>query len=202
MHTTTESASAAAEQILSEMTMPDGIQAEVLASDVAMAPPGHVAYLVAWGPATFTCPGCGQRQRPAERPCPVDIDTGAFGDLRMWSHHHGCGVWWSPPWTSRDLSSWEPSEEGVREVVEELAQEVDERDEAAAAEVERDLRQALTDALAELAAGGDVPDYLQGSEMQPGVWCHGEEWEAWDWDPREPEGGEAIVVTEREVAQR
>ena len=117
--TTTESAAVAAEEILTEMTMPEGIHAEVLSSSLASTD-GHAAHLVVWGPARRTCDGCGQSEWPVERSCPVNIDSAGFGDLQMWNHQHGCGVWWSPPWahrgrrpgggTSRDLSSWEVEE--------------------------------------------------------------------------------------------
>ena len=201
MHTTTQSAAAAAEEILANMTMADGIHAEVLSSSLASTG-GHAAHLVVWGPALRICPECGENEWPADRPCPVTIDSGGFGDLQMWSHQHGCGEWWSPPWTSRDLSSWEPTEDGVREAIEEIAQAVREGDEAEVADVEGSLRELLADVLAMLAEGGDVPDCLQGSELEPGVWRNGDQWEAWDFDPRDPEGAEAIVVTEHDLAKQ
>ena len=193
--TTTESAAVAAEEILTEMTMPEGIHAEVLSSSLARAG-GHAAHLVVWGPAPRTCPGCGQSEWPVERSCPVNIDAGGFGQLQTWNHQHGCGTWWGVPWTSRNLMRWEPTEDAVREVVEELVETVRERDEVAVADIERRLRELLTEVLAEVAAGAD-PDALPGggSELSPGGWHNGEEWEAWDWDPRDPEGAEVIVVT-------
>ncbi len=122
----TANAAARTEQILAEITMPDGVHAEVLYS--ALAAGGHAGYLVVWGPPTPTCPGCGQSEWPVERSCPVTIDSGGFGQLQTWNHQHGCGTWWGVPWPSRGLSHWQATEDAVREVIEELVEIVRERD--------------------------------------------------------------------------
>jgi hypothetical protein len=187
----------ALENLVGGLERPDGVSAEVLSVTTA-ATGGQVLGVAVWSRAERTCPGCGQGERPADRDCPVTLNP-PMGEVQVWSQQHGCGAWWGP--VAWEVVPVAPYDDTADDVAQRVTAAVLKVSEASAAEAER-LADAVRDRLrADLARWLTLDDddrefsSLAGDELHPGIYDDAGTWVAWDWDPRDPDGGEVIAVT-------
>jgi hypothetical protein len=190
-------------EMLGGLTLPAGIQAEVL--EVRTAATGTtVTRIAVWGPAERVCPGCEPvySDRDPIRGCPVMLDP-SMGDVQARDQQHGCGTWWGPDWVTIDPSEAEALDELRDRVVaaaDKLMEDVRTTEAEADARARAALRRTLAEALAELDAGAEPDDVATGSEMDPGVYRDGDEWIAWDYaEAWDNDGTEFVEVRESEL---
>jgi len=169
---------------ISGVELPAGTHVTVLTGrDIVTG--GQLANTVVWADRSYAaCPRCRETIPIVVEHCPVLLNVGACsgGAIEARDLQHGCGQWLSVGWAALDNDA---AAEDVLAVAEELATRRATDLTAARDHLRARLRAELANVLA--------ADLVTGSETEPGVYCDGGTWLAWDYDP--DGSGDPITVS-------
>jgi hypothetical protein len=182
-----------------DISLPTGIHATVLHD---RDPNGQMAEaVIVWADRiTDRCPQCHEPIPRVVETCPALLNGTACagGQVEDLDQQHGCGCWLSVDWCETTLD--EVAAVAATMAADRQAEIVAERD-----RIRRRLRGELVEAMRRLNEPLDpeTPDWdaetiedrieeISTSSNEPGVWCEGGQWSAWDWDPGD-DPGEVLI---------
>lgn len=194
----------ATDEVLAGLELPAGTHAAVL-RDVGNSGP-YPPQIVVWTDRPYqACPLCRQPVQPDMSGHPLQLN-GWF--VEPFSQQHGCGQWLDFRWevVAGTGDGGQETADDVLRLAEELAGALEESSGHEREQTRRRLRGELGAALERLAEPleeGQTPqdraeEVRTGSASDPGVYCDGGQWLAWDYGPGDAE--DLVEVFEHEVS--